>query len=416
MRPAAPATRPDAAPPAAPAGKSAGAALRWLAGAQNADGGFGATQGASSSLPMTGWAALGIEAGARNPLDVRRAGHSAIDFLRARAATLRSTGDLERTILVLEGAGVGPGDFGGADLVTALRSRRSHDGSFSGQVNLTAFGLLALRSAGASQAELGRSASWLRHVQNGDGGWGFRSDAPSDADSTGAALQGLAAAGVGGPAASDGVRFLRRVQRADGGFALSGSGSSNSQSTAWALQGVLAAGDDPSSLSTGGRSALAYLAARQAGDGHYAYSAASDQTPVWVTGQALLATNRKPLPLAAVPRAGGVARNGGGGSGGSGAGLDLGSGPGGGTHGDKRGGSGGRGTEVTGATSDGSGSHRSAGSSAAQVQGVPVSATGPVAGEPGDGGDDATPRVAAGLGALAAALGAGFLWYRRRLP
>ena len=33
------------------------------------------------------------------------------------------------------------------------------------------------------------------------------------------------------------------------------------------------------------------------------YSSDSDQTPVWVTGQALLAVNGRPFPLAPVPRA-----------------------------------------------------------------------------------------------------------------
>ena len=39
--------------------------------------------------------------------------------------------------------------------------------------------------------------------------------------------------------------------------------------------------------------------ARQAGDGHYRYSASSDQTPVWVTGQALLAVRAQGVPACA---------------------------------------------------------------------------------------------------------------------
>jgi hypothetical protein len=37
-------------------------------------------------------------------------------------------------------------------------------------------------------------------------------------------------------------------------------------------------------------------------DGHISYSRTSDQTPVWVTAQALTALRRKPFPLATVPR------------------------------------------------------------------------------------------------------------------
>src|ERR687890_1266876 len=53
---------------------SAGAAVAWLERAQNSDGGFGVDPGDSSSATMTGWAALGLEAGGRSPLAVTSAG------------------------------------------------------------------------------------------------------------------------------------------------------------------------------------------------------------------------------------------------------------------------------------------------------------------------------------------------------
>jgi hypothetical protein len=46
--------------------------------------------------------------------------------------------------------------------------------------------------------------------------------------------------------------------------------------------------------------ALGYLSSLIAPDGHVRYSRSTDQTPVWVTGQAAMALARKPLPLAAV--------------------------------------------------------------------------------------------------------------------
>jgi cobalamin biosynthesis Mg chelatase CobN len=48
--------------------------------------------------------------------------------------------------------------------------------------------------------------------------------------------------------------------------------------------------------------ARSYLVNRQRGDGSIAYSSSSAQTPVWVTAQALMALEGKPLPLATVPR------------------------------------------------------------------------------------------------------------------
>jgi hypothetical protein len=166
-------------------------------------------------------------------------------------------------------------------------------------VNQTAFGILALRAAGAASGN-GRTAAWLRDHQNSDGGWGFAAGASSDADTTGAVLQGLAASGT-----SAGIRrgaaYLRSVQRPGGGFPLAG-GVVNGQSTAYAVQGLVAAGVSPSSVREDGRSPLDYLASVQARDGHYRYSASSDQTPVWVTGQALLAANGVAFPIAPLPR------------------------------------------------------------------------------------------------------------------
>ena len=270
----------------------------WLARSQNSDGGFGATLEYPSSPAMTGWVMLGLEASGRNPRDVRSRGQTPISYLRSEIERLRSPGDLERTILALRGAGLDPRAFAGTDLVAGLRRKRDRDGSVDGQVNLTAFFVLAMRAAGAEPGGLGRPVGWLRRVQNGDGGWGFRPQAPSDPDSTGAALQALAAAGAGGRSTSAGVRWLRRAQRPDGGYALAINGVVNAQSTAWAVQGLVAAGGGGGAL----RDALDHLARLRARDGHYRYSRASDQTPVWVTAQALLAVERRPFPLEPVPR------------------------------------------------------------------------------------------------------------------
>jgi energy-coupling factor transport system substrate-specific component len=288
--------------PAQLAGERAGAAssaTAWLQDAQNDDGGFGFGPGEESSPGMTGWAVLGLEAAGVNPLDLDHGDATPISYLAGTVGEITTTGDIERTILVLGAAGLDPRHFQGHDLVRRLLARRGADGSWGGQVNPTAFGVLALRAAGASGGN-SRSAAWLRGRQNDDGGWGFAAGAASDPDSTGAVLQALAAAGSRGGTPA-GVRYLRSVQRPGGGFALAG-GQVNAQSTAWAVQGLIAAGVSPSSVRVGGRSPLDYLASIRAGDGHYRYSATTDQTPVWVTGQALMAVNSKPFPLAPVPR------------------------------------------------------------------------------------------------------------------
>jgi energy-coupling factor transport system substrate-specific component len=396
--------------------RGSASAARWLEHVQNGDGGFPASPGGSSSAAITGWAALGLEAAGRNPLDVTSGGHSAIGFLRTNLDGVRSTGDLERTILALDGAGIAARRFGGRDLVAELRRRRSPAGSFEGQVNLTAFGILALRSAGVHVSALARSTAWLRHAQNGDGGWGFQPDAGSDPDSTGAAIQGLAAGGERGGATRRGATYLRRSQQRGGGFALAGASTSNSQSTAWAIQGLVAAGANPAAVRKSGNSPLDYLAHRQARDGHYRYSSASDQTPVWVTGQTLLAVNRRALPLAPVARE----RLGGGPAGGAGGGGDASSGSAA-RENAARPASPQRGAGHAAASGAGSGggatSASTDGAAGGRVSARPLSAPIPT-GDASEGGDAGATAgyVAGGLAALAAALVAGFLWYRRRLP
>jgi prenyltransferase beta subunit len=296
-----------AAPQTAEAASGARAAVSYLVKAQNRDGGFGAAPGTLSSQLLTGWAVIGLEAAGRNPLDVRRGGHSPIGFMRTGARGLEEAGEIERTILALRGAGVSARRFGGRDLVAGLRKHQRRDGSFEGQVNWTAYGVLALRAArmSARGGAVRRAARWLARQQNADGGFSFsRKGGASDSDDTGAVLQALAAAGKRRSAAvRRAVAYLHTVQNPDGGVGQLRGTASNAQSTAWAAQGLVAAGRDPGRFRRrGSRSALAYLRSLQHPDGSFRYSRTSAQTPVWVTAQALVAIRRRTLPLTPVPR------------------------------------------------------------------------------------------------------------------
>lgn len=279
-----------------PTKASPASAVTWLVAQQNSDGGFGSSPGAGSSTVTTGWTMLGLEAAGRNPLDVSRGGNTPVDYLRANVGSLSSAGDLARTILALEGAGVDPHDFGGHNLVNQLADRRAANGSFVGWPGTTAYSVVALRAAEATGG-LDKSLRWLGSVQNRDGGWGDVPGAPSNADVTGGVMQAMRDS----QAALDGLGYLRKHQRSGGGFA-GGSGVVNSQSTSWAVQGMIAIGTDPASVTKGGASGPAYIAARQAPDGHYTYSQSSDQTSVWVTGEVLVAASGKSLPVEPPPR------------------------------------------------------------------------------------------------------------------
>ena len=276
----------------------------YLLSAQNADGGFGAAPGQASASLYSGWAALGLAAEGRDPRDVARGGASLLAYIEAGAAGATDPGSLERTILVARAADASATAFGGQDLVGRLERDIRGDGSVGEQVNLTSFGVLALRADGIAPPP--RTLAWLVRQQDGDGGFNFATTGgTSDVDDTGAALQALA--GYGGSAAGArrrAVDYIAGQQNRDGGFPSQPGDESNAQSTSWAVQGLLAAGVDPGSLHRAGAfSPLQFLSSLIASDGHVRYSRSSDQTPVWVTGEALMALAEKALPLATVARA-----------------------------------------------------------------------------------------------------------------
>jgi energy-coupling factor transport system substrate-specific component len=285
-----------------------GREVSYLAGVQNPDGGFGAAPGQSSSEIYTAWATLGLAAAGSDPLDLHVGTHTVLDVLRGQARSLQGAGDLERTILALHACGVSVRQLPGGDPVKRLLRSREHDGSISHFVNLTAFGVFALRAAGYSShsATIRAAAGWLAREQDKDGGFGFATaGGGSDVDDTAAVLQALHAAGVSSRGASiaRGVAYLLRAQNPDGGYPQQIGGSSNAQSTAWAIQGLIAAGREVGAVRRqGSRTPVEYLESLVQSDGSVRYSRTGEQTPVWVTAQALTALAGKPFPIAAVPR------------------------------------------------------------------------------------------------------------------
>jgi hypothetical protein len=288
-----------APPQARAAGGSLQGPIDYLLHAQNADGGLGAAPGQPSSSLFSGWAALGLESAGIRPQSVER-GTTLITYVE-RHAGAGDAGSIERNILVAHAAGLSASSFGGHDLVAMLRAKLRANGSIGGEVNLTAFGVLALRAAGVSIP--GRTLAWLESQGDRDGGYGFAGrGGASDVDDTGAVLEALAGEhGRAGHVRGRAIAYLRRQQDRDGGFPSQPGEGSNAQSTAWAVQGLDAAGIDPATVRRGGRSPLAYLRSLIGPSGAVKYSRGETETPVWVTGEALMALSGKPLPLAPLP-------------------------------------------------------------------------------------------------------------------
>jgi energy-coupling factor transport system substrate-specific component len=292
-----------AGPASAPA--SAATPAQYLERAQNDDGGFGATPGARSAGLYTGWATIALATQRGSSATVKRAvgwvGRHAAGLVSNGGAT--GIGDLERTILLLAAAGRSPRAFVRQDLVAALTRRVGANGSVLGQVNLTAFAILALRAASVrtDAPALRRTGAWLARQQNDDGGFGFLTKGlASDVDDTAAALQALAALGGRRDALRRGAAYIRGLQNDDGGLPQQRGGSSNAQSTAWAVQGLVAARVPLSDVRrSGSPTPLAYLRSLVGSGGEVRYSRTSTQTPVWVTAYAVLALARRSLPVQA---------------------------------------------------------------------------------------------------------------------
>ena len=98
---------------AARAASGLGGPVNYLLGAQNADGGFGAGPGQSSSSLYSGWAALGLAAAGENPARVEHGSRGLLGYLKATAGSAQDVGSIERTILVVRAAGLSARSFGG---------------------------------------------------------------------------------------------------------------------------------------------------------------------------------------------------------------------------------------------------------------------------------------------------------------
>ena len=233
---------------------------------------------------MTGWAALALARVSPGSPALR----SARRLLRTPAFRPRSLPDLERSVLALAGSPHPADRSVAARRRRALARRQRADGSFAGDVNLTAFGLLALDGAKRFAPHRRRARRWLAARQLADGGFPLSArTAAGDVDTTGAALWALRRTIE--PAAIRRARaFLRAAQSPNGGLGMRAGQQANSQTTALAVTGMRAAGIPPGRMRTeDGITPLDYLRARMGPGGSVAYDGSSARTPVWVTAQAL---------------------------------------------------------------------------------------------------------------------------------
>ncbi len=237
--------------------------------------------GASASVNLTAWAALGL----------RAAGRSAsrpASCIERHARRLSSTTDIELATLALVAAGRNPRSAGGRNFVADLE-RATRGGRIGPTIASTQFGVLALRAAGAPIPAAVRLQ--VLRDQNPDGTWPVSPGGPGDSNLTASGIAAAVAAGV-----SPSSRSLQRAGaslqrfRQQGGYGLMVGSRPDAQSTAWVLQGLAALGRRD-------RTAEAFLGRLQLADGSFAYQRGQRITPVWVTAQASLGLARRSFPL-----------------------------------------------------------------------------------------------------------------------
>ncbi|HEY1074994.1 MAG TPA: prenyltransferase/squalene oxidase repeat-containing protein [Patescibacteria group bacterium] len=238
--------------------------------------------GTISGLGNTGWAVMALSGyGERNDRAIQ-----SLQTVQTSLST-RSATDIEKQILALVAGGENPRTFAGVDAVVELQSRvMGNQIGDTDYLNDDIFGLLALRSAGASvPAEV--SSQLLQH-QNQDGGWGLIVGGASSTDLTAVALIALKGS-VSQESLVRAMDYIRSLQNDDGGFAIS-SGGSSVASTAWVDWMLTEYGQSYAPWSKGGHSPRDFLLSTQGSDGSWGGS-------VLMTSYALIALSGRGFPI-----------------------------------------------------------------------------------------------------------------------
>jgi hypothetical protein len=266
----------------------------WLRSRQLADGSQGDHAGLTAEHVLAARSA-------GSPPNAAAGGRGPLDYLRREAGNYSALGAAQagKLAAAVAAAGEDPRSFGGVDLAARIAARRNESGTYgSGGTWDTAWALIGLAAAGEPVPAAGLTG--LVAAASPAGGWGFGAAASEpDPDSTGLALQALSAGGlpVSHTAVTAALDWLDAGQGADGGWGHEPDAPSNANSTAYALQGLLAVGEDPRAprwTTPSGADPLAFLLGEQRPDGHFAF----DSSPADLVGtlQVVPAIAGRPAP------------------------------------------------------------------------------------------------------------------------
>ena len=264
-------------------------ALNWVKGKQQADGGFSDGFSPSSGAAITADVLVAAAAAGQDSTTWKSAqGKNPIDFLASQAnQNLGKTGVLAKITLAAVATGQDVKNFGGIDLQGVLAKQLDNgSGRFNGTIFDQAYAMLAWHALGQPTPQ--KITDALLSAQNTDGSWAFTGEVKAgsgDSNTTAIAVQALRAAGLAAdaPAIQKALTYLRTVQNTDGGFTYQKPNQfgtdSDANSTALVIQALLAANQLPSNWN----SPEQFLVSLQYPNGAYAFQ-------VKIPGDNLLAT------------------------------------------------------------------------------------------------------------------------------
>lgn len=275
-------------------------ALRYLQSQQRADG----SDPGFSNYDGTEWYVMASAVAGYDPAAMTHGGASAIAYLGSNVAGATSdAGNTARLIEAVVTAGQDPTRFGtnNDNLITKLNAFYQASGNSAGAYGNgeTATEALAIQAlVAAGQAVSAQAISYLKGLQDSDGGWNYTSAhnavAGSDTNSTAMALMALDATGDSTADASA-LAWLHTQQQGDAGFPYQGAGS-DPVSSALVLQAIVGARQNPngSLWTAGGQTPYGYLLKNQQADGGFLGYLGED---VFTTGQVVLGLLQQPFPV-----------------------------------------------------------------------------------------------------------------------
>lgn len=271
---------------------NATAALDWLRGQQNTDGGFSGLNGPGSDPGTSADAALAFLSAAV-PLDtVRREGGANLrDYLRDSGGNL-SVGQGAKVVLAIAATGEDPGVFRLGTVYDGILAQFIAPAEPSTFVR--ALVILAVTATEGPERAAQLDGGVLRRAQGVDGGWAFAPRGESsDTNTTALVVQALVASGQGGDATTRGMAYLEGTRAGNDLYPFDGgSGEGDANSTAYVLQAKIAARADPAEIER----TLRALRTLQQPSGAFAFQVSAPDDNLLATLQAVPALGGRAFP------------------------------------------------------------------------------------------------------------------------